>query len=354
MNKRDIHLVDTTLRDGSHAVSHQFTVEQVAAVARGLDEAGVEYIEVSHGDGLAGSSFNYGFLQEKEEELLKAVSRTIKKAKLTVLLLPGIGTIEDLKMAADCGATVVRVATHVTEADIAEQHIGMAKDLGMMAVGFLMMAHMVPPEKVVEQAKLFESYGADYVNIADSAGAMLPKDVQDRVAAVVDALKIPVGFHAHNNLTLATANSLAAIEAGATYIDGTLRGLGAGAGNTQIEALVGVLNKLGYHTGIDFYKIMDVAEEIVEPLMHYPQVVRNAPLMLGYAGVYSSFLLHTYRAAERFGLDPRDILVELGRRRMVGGQEDMIVDVAYQLAKQKGGQQGESCQHDCGNRSGEM
>ena len=328
-----INLVDTTLRDGSHAVSHQYTVEQVKAIASGLDEAGVQYIELSHGDGLAGSSYNYGWSATSEEELIKAASSVIKKGKLVVLLIPGIGTIEDLKMAADCGVKVVRVATHVTEADISEQHIGMAKKLGMMAIGFLMMTHMALPEKVVEQAKLLESYGADCVYIADSAGTLLPEGVSERVSAVVEALKVPVGFHAHNNLTLATANSLVAIEAGATFIDGTCRGLGAGAGNTQIEVLTGVLEKKGYETGVDFYKIMDVAEDIVEPIMNRPQVVRNASMMLGYSGVYSSFLLHTYRAAERFNLDPRKILVELGRRRMVGGQEDMIVDVAYQLSR---------------------
>ena len=328
-----INLVDTTLRDGSHAVSHQYTVEQVKAIASGLDEAGVQYIELSHGDGLAGSSYNYGWSATSEEELIKAASSVIKKGKLVVLLIPGIGTIEDLKMAADCGVKVVRVATHVTEADISEQHIGMAKKLGMMAIGFLMMTHMALPEKVVEQAKLLESYGADCVYIADSAGALLPEGVSERVSAVVEALKVPVGFHAHNNLTFATANSLVAIEAGATFIDGTCRGLGAGAGNTQIEVLTGVLEKKGYETGVDFYKIMDVAEDIVEPIMNRPQVVRNASMMLGYSGVYSSFLLHTYRAAERFNLDPRKILVELGRRRMVGGQEDMIVDVAYQLSR---------------------
>jgi 4-hydroxy 2-oxovalerate aldolase len=235
-------------------------------------------------------------------------------------------------MAADNGARAVRVATHVTEADIGEQHIGLTKKLGMEAVGFLMMVHMSPPEKVVEQARLFESYGADWINIADSAGAMLPEDVKARVGAVVDAVKVPVGFHAHNNLTVATANSLAAVEVGATYLDACCRGLGAGAGNTQTEALVAVLDKIGYQTGVDLYKIMDVAESLVGPAMHRPQEVRNAPIMLGYAGVYGSFLLHTYRAAEKFGLDPRDILVELGRRKMVGGQEDMIIDVAYQLA----------------------
>jgi 4-hydroxy-2-oxovalerate aldolase len=328
-----INLVDTTLRDGSHAVLHKYTVEQVTAIAAGLDQAGIRYLELSHGDGLAGSSYNYGRSAVSEEKLLKAVSGIVKNAKLTVLLLPGIGTIEDLKMAADCGAKVVRVATHVTEADISEQHIGMAKKLGMMAVGFLMMAHMAPPEKIVEQAKLLESYGADYVNIADSAGALLPEEVTERIGAVVQALKVPVGFHAHNNLTLASINSIAAIEAGATFIDGTCRGLGAGAGNTQIEVLTGLLRKKGYETGVDFYKIMDVAENIVEPMMLAPQVVRNAPLMLGYSGVYSSFLLHTYNAAEKFNLNPRDILVELGKRRMVGGQEDMIVDVAYGLSQ---------------------
>ncbi len=342
--KRYVHLVDMTMRDGSHAVSHKFTKEQVAAIAGGLDEAGVEYIEVSHGDGLSGSSYNYGWSYEKEEELLRAASGAIKRGKLTVLLLPGIGTIEDMKMAADCGAKVVRVATHVTEADVGEQHIRMAKDMGMMAVGFLMMCHMVPPEKVVEQAKLFESYGADYINIADSAGAMLPDDVRARVGAVVEAVNVPVGYHAHNNLSLATANSLAALEVGASFLDCTLRGLGAGAGNTQTEVLVAVLKKMGYETGVDLYKVMDVAEQIVEPIMQQPQVVRNASLMLGYAGVYSSFLLHTYRAAEKFNLDPRDILVELGRRRMVGGQEDMIIDVAYELS-QKRRETHENCEY---------
>jgi 4-hydroxy 2-oxovalerate aldolase len=329
---KQIHIVDSTLRDGSHAVSHQYTAEQYAAIAGGLDAAGIEYIEVSHGDGLAGSSINYGRSALTDEEMLKAAASTMKRAKLAVLLIPGIGTQEDLKMAADNGTRTVRVATHVTEADIGEQHIGLAKKLGMEAVGFLMMVHMSPPEKVVEQAKLFESFGADWINIADSAGAMLPEDVRARVGAVVDAVKVPVGFHAHNNLTVATANSLAAVEVGATYLDACCRGLGAGAGNTQTEALVAVLDKAGYQTGVDLFKIMDVAENLVGPAMHRPQEVRNAPLMLGYAGVYSSFLLHAYRAAEKFGLDPRDILVELGRRKMVGGQEDMIIDVAYQLA----------------------
>jgi len=332
-----IHVVDTTLRDGSHAVSHSYSSEQVKAIAAGLERAHVEYVEVSHGDGLSGSSYNYGFSSSHEEDLLAAVSSQLHEAKLTVLLLPGIGTQEELSMAASYGAKVARVATHVTEADIGEQHIGLAKSLGMMACGLLMMSHMVPPEKVAEQAGLFESYGADLVYLMDSAGAMLPEQVMARVSTVREALSIPVGFHAHNNLGMAIGNTLAAVEAGATYIDGCCRGLGAGAGNAQIEVLVAALAKAGYETGIDFYAIMDTAESIVEPLMHRPQVIRNTSLMLGYAGVYSSFLLHSQRAADRFGLDSRDIIRELGRRRMVGGQEDMIIDVAYQMAKDKEG-----------------
>ncbi|MBR1673217.1 MAG: 4-hydroxy-2-oxovalerate aldolase [Fretibacterium sp.] len=335
MEKQRIKIVDTTLRDGSHAVSHSFTAEQAAAVAGGLDRTGVSLIELSHGDGIAGSSINYGFSKAPEMELLKAASAVIKHAKLTVLLLPGIGTIEDLQEAHEHGAQAVRVATHVTEADIAIQHIQYAKGAGMMAVGFLMMVHMASPEKIVEQAKIFVDAGADYINLADSSGYLTPDGVRERVSALKNAISIPVGFHSHNNLGLSIANSLAAVEEGAEYIDTTCRGLGAGAGNTQTEVLCAVLQRLGYDTGVDLYGIQDVAEEIVEPLMHRPQVIRTDSMMLGYAGVYSSFLLHTRRAAERFGLNPRDILVELGRRRMVGGQEDMIVDVAYAMSQEK-------------------
>lgn len=335
MNKQKINIVDTTLRDGSHAVSHSFSPEQVEAIAAGLDRVGTSIIEVSHGDGLAGSSINYGFLKYPEMDLIKAASKVIKNAKLGVLLLPGIGTIENLEEAHENGASVVRVATHVTEADTGIQHIQYAKKIGMTAVGFLMMTHMATPEKILEQAKIFEGAGADYINLADSAGFLTPDEVKARVSILKENLSIPVGFHAHNNLGLAVANSLAAVEAGATYIDATCRGLGAGAGNTQNEVICAVLNRIGYDTGMDLYGIMDVAEEIVEPVMLRPQIINNASLMLGYAGVYSSFLLHTYRAAERFNLNPRDILVELGRRKMVGGQEDMIIDVAYSLSQQK-------------------
>jgi len=332
---RKLHIVDTTLRDGSHAVSHSFTAEQVSAVAEGLDRVGIDIIEISHGDGIAGSSINYGFSRVPEMELLKAAKKVIRRARLGVLLLPGIGTIEDLEEAKSCGAQVVRIATHVTEADIAIQHLKAAARLDMMPVGFLMMSHMASPEKILEQAKIFVDAGAAYVNIADSAGYMTPDDVRTRISLLAEQLPIPVGFHSHNNLGLAVANALAAVESGAEYIDVTCRGLGAGAGNAQGEVLAGVLQRLGYNTGIDFYGLMDVAEEIVEPLMHRPQVIQSAPLMLGYAGVYSSFLLHTYKAAERFNLNPRDILVELGRRQMVGGQEDMIVDVAFALSQQQ-------------------
>jgi 4-hydroxy-2-oxovalerate aldolase len=336
MSRGFVHIVDSTLRDGSHAVSHSYTVEQVKSVAAGLERAHVEYVEVSHGDGLAGSSFNYGRSACSEEELLAAASSQLHDSKLAVLLLPGIGTQEELSMAANHGAKMVRVATHVTEADIGEQHIGLAKDLGMEAAGLLMMSHMVPPEKVAEQAKLFESYGADIVFLMDSAGAMVPDDAKARVAATKSAVSVPVGFHGHNSLGLAIANTLAAVDEGATYVDGCCRGLGAGAGNAQTEVLVAALAKSGHETGVDLYGVMDVAEDVVEHIMQRPQVIRNTSLMLGYAGVYSSFLLHSYRAAERFGIDPRDIVMELGRRRMVGGQEDMIIDVAYQIAKERG------------------
>ena len=334
MEKKRIHIVDTTLRDGSHAVSHSFTVDQVTEVVKGLDNVGVSLIEVSHGDGLAGSSVNYGFSKTDEMELIKAAGKVIKNSKLTVLLLPGIGTIEDLEQAKENGAQAVRVATHVTEADIGIQHIKYAKSIDMMAVGFLMMTHMASPKKIVEQAKIFVDCGADYINLADSAGYMLPDDVRARVSALREAIDIPIGFHAHNNLSLAVANSIAAVTEGATYLDATCRGLGAGAGNAQNEVLCAVLERLGYDTGIDLYGIMDVAEEVVEPLMQRSQVINTASLMLGYAGVYSSFLLHTYKASEHFNLNPRDILVELGKRKMVGGQEDMIIDVAFQLSQQ--------------------
>lgn len=332
---KQIRIIDATLRDGMHAVSHQLTPEQMATIAAGLDAAGVGTIEIGQGDGLGGSSMQYGFAKASDREYLEAVSKAVKKAKIDVLLIPGIGTIEDLKVAMEYGTKTVRVATHVTEADVGEQHIGFAKRNGLEAVGFLMMSHMATPEKVAEQAKLFESYGADIVYVTDSAGAMVPDDVKARIEAVRNAVSLPIGFHAHNNLGLAIGNSLAAVKAGATLIDGTVRGLGAGAGNAQLEVLVAVLQKLGYETGIDLYKIMDVGEQLVDPIMHRPQVISNEALTIGFAGVYGSFLLHSRRAAEKFGVDARDILMEMGRRKTVGGQEDLIIDVAIDLAKAK-------------------
>ena len=333
--KQKITLIDTTLRDGSHAVRHSFTEKQVAEVAKGLALAGTEIIEVSHGDGLGGSSFTYGFSKCDELDLIRAAAKSAPDSKIAALLLPGIGTVERLKEAQEAGIQAVRVATHVTEADVSAQHIRSAKEMGLFTVGFLMMAHMAEPEQIAIEAQKMESYGADYINLADSAGYLLPADVKARIKAVKEAVSIPVGFHAHNNLGLAIANSLAAASEGASYIDATLRGLGAGAGNTQHEVMAAVLKRSGYETNADFFKLMDAAKENVDPLLMRPQVVDNGSLMMGYAGVYSSFLLHVYAAAEKYALEPRDILIELGRRKMVGGQEDMIIDVAYQMKKEK-------------------
>lgn len=332
---KSIRIIDSTLRDGMHAVSHQFTPEQMAVIASKLDEAGVDTIEVGHGDGLGGSSIQYGFSKAPEAQYFKAVSQVLKKTKLAVLLIPGIGTVEDLEAAMEYGVKTVRVATHVTEADAGEQHIKFAKNNGLEAIGFLMMSHMAPPEKILEQAKKFESYGADLVYVTDSAGAMLPTDITERIGLVCRELSIPVGFHAHNNLGLAIGNTFAAIQAGAASVDATVCGLGAGAGNSQMEALVAVLHKGGYSTGIDLYKLMDMSRDVVEKLMHRPQSINADTLAIGYAGAYGSFLLHSRRAAEKFGVDARDILMELGQRKTVGGQEDMIIDVAIELAKNK-------------------
>jgi 4-hydroxy 2-oxovalerate aldolase len=333
--ERDILLTEVALRDGSHAVAHQYTVEQVVNITKALSEANVPYIEVSHGDGLAGSSLQYGLSGTNEMELIEAAVSVAGDSKIAVLLLPGIGTLTELKEAANLGAKMARIATHVTEADVAPQHIAYAKELGMETVGFLMMSHMAPVEKLVEQAKLMESYGADSVYVVDSAGYLMPSMVRERIRALKQNLTVPVGFHGHNNLSLAMANTLTAIEEGATRIDGSIRCLGAGAGNTQTEVLVAACERLGIKTGVDLYKMMDLAEDIVAPLLPVAQEITKDSLTLGYAGVYSSFALHAKRAAAKFGVDSRDILIELGNRKVVGGQEDMIVDVAAELAKAK-------------------
>jgi len=332
---KPIKITEVSLRDGSHVVKHQFTEAQVKSVTKALDDAGMHYIEVSHGDGLGGSTLQYGKSLVDEMKLIEAAVEEVKQATVAVLLIPGIGTVHELKQANSLGAGLVRVATHVTEADVSAQHIEYARKLGMETFGFLMMAHSAPVEKLVEQAKLMESYGAQGVYITDSAGALLPHEVRERVRALRNSLQVEVGFHAHNNLSLAVANTLAAIEEGATRIDGSVRCLGAGAGNTQTEALIAVLNRLGIDVGIDLYKIMDLAEEVVGPILPGSQEIRKGSLAMGYAGVYSSFLLHAERAAKRFNLDSRDILLELGKRKAVGGQEDMILDVAAELAQRK-------------------
>ncbi|TBL75776.1 4-hydroxy-2-oxovalerate aldolase [Paenibacillus thalictri] len=330
-----LRITEVCLRDGSHAVAHQFTTQQVRDVVNALDDAGMHYIEVSHGDGLGGSTLQYGRSRVDEMELIETAVAECKRSKIAVLLIPGIGTVQELKTAHSLGAKLVRVATHVTEADVSAQHIQVARELGMEALGFLMMAHSAPVEVLVEQAKLMESYGAQAVYVTDSAGAMLPEDVRERVRALRNAVSCEIGFHAHNNLSLAVANTLTAIEEGATRIDSSVRCLGAGSGNTQTEALLAVLQRRGVDLGIDLFKMMDLAEHVVAPIMHRVPEINKGSLAMGFAGVYSSFLLHAERAGKRFGIDPRSILIELGRRKAVGGQEDMIVDVAAELAKQK-------------------
>jgi 4-hydroxy 2-oxovalerate aldolase len=326
-------ITDTSLRDGSHPMRHQFRAEQVRAVAQALDDAGIPVIEVTHGDGLAGSSIQYGFSGTPEMDLIAAAREVCQHARIAVLLLPGIGTVKELKEAMARGAQVVRIATQCTEADVSQQHFEVAKKLGMEAVGFLMMAHMRPPELLAQQARLMESYGADCVYIVDSAGAMLPADAAVRVKALKETLSIQVGFHAHNNLGVAMGNSLAALEAGADQLDGCLRGLGAGAGNAPTELLAAVLDKLNRNPGLDVYKLMDAAEYVISPMMPYQPIPNRDAITIGYAGVYSTFLLHAQRIGERFGLDPRTILTELGRRQAVAGQEDWILDVALELAR---------------------
>ncbi|MFT5888898.1 MAG: 4-hydroxy-2-oxovalerate/4-hydroxy-2-oxohexanoate aldolase [Zhongshania sp.] len=335
---KKVVLHDMCLRDGMHAKQHQISLEEMMSIAKGLDEAGMPLIEVTHGDGLGGASVNYGFPAHSDEEYLKAVVGVVKNAKISALLLPGIGTVDHLKMAADLGVTTIRVATHCTEADVSEQHIGMASQMGLDTVGFLMMTHMIEAEQIVEQAKLMESYGANCIYCTDSAGYLLPDQVRERIALLRRELKpeTELGFHAHHNLSLGVMNSLVAVEAGANRIDGSVAGLGAGAGNTPLEVLVAVMDRMGVNHGVDLYKIMDVAEDLVTPIMDSPIRIDRDSLTLGYAGVYSSFLLFAKRAAEKYGVSSRDILIELGRRRTVGGQEDMIEDLALDMAKERG------------------
>lgn len=337
-NDKKITLHDMTLRDGMHPKRHLMTLEQMKSVAQGLDAAGVPLIEVTHGDGLGGASVNYGFPAHSDEEYLGTVIPLMKQAKVSALLLPGIGTVDHLKMAHGLGVHTIRVATHCTEADVSEQHITAARKLDMDTVGFLMMAHMNSASGLVKQARLMEGYGANCIYVTDSAGYLLPEQVKERIAAVRAALKpeTELGFHGHHNLAMGVANSIAAIEVGANRIDAAAAGLGAGAGNTPMEVLVAVLDRMGLQTGVDVWKIQDVAEDLVVPLMDFPIRIDRDALTLGYAGVYGSFLLFAKRAEKKYGIPARDLLVELGRRGMVGGQEDMIEDTALTMARERG------------------
>ena len=335
---KEVTLHDMSLRDGMHAKMHQISLDEMVRVATGLDEAGMPLIEVTHGDGLGGASVNYGFPAHSDEEYLRAVIPAMKNAKVSALLLPGIGTVDHLRMASDCGVTTIRVATHCTEADVSQQHISLAAKMGMDTVGFLMMAHMISAEEILQQALLMESYGANCLYCTDSAGYMLPDEVTEKIGLLRARLKpeTEIGFHGHHNLGMGIANSLAAIEAGANRIDGSVAGLGAGAGNTPLEVFVAVLDRMGAETGVDLFKIMDVAEDLVVPMMDQPIRLDRDALTLGYAGVYSSFLLFAQRAEKKYGVSARDILVELGRRKTVGGQEDMIEDLALTMSKEQG------------------
>jgi len=333
----DIRITDTSLRDGSHHKRHQFVAEEVRSIVEALDASGVPVIEVTHGDGLGGSSFNYGFSATPEQELITIAAQTAKQAKIAFLMLPGVGVKDDIRAAQDNGGSICRIATHCTEADISIQHFGLARELGLETVGFLMMSHSQPPEVLAKQARIMADAGCQCVYVVDSAGALVLDQVSDRVAAIVAELgdDAQVGFHGHENLDLGCANSVFAVRAGATQVDGSARRFGAGAGNTPVEAFVGVADKLAWKTGIDFFKVVDAAEDVVRPAMPDECKLDRMALMMGYAGVYSSFLKHAYSQAERYGVSGAEILVRAGARKLVGGQEDQLIDIALELQQEK-------------------
>jgi 4-hydroxy 2-oxovalerate aldolase len=334
---RQVRITDTTLRDGSHAMSHQFTEEQVRAVVHALDSAGVEVIEVTHGDGLGGSSFNYGFSKVNDIELVAAAVDEATQAQIAVLLVPGIGTMNDLRAARNAGASIARIATHCTEADVSIQHFGLAKSLGMETVGFLMMAHRTDPAHLASQARIMVDAGADCVYVVDSAGALVLGDAQARVEALIAEIgdQAQVGFHGHQNLSLGVANSVLAYDNGARQIDGALCALGAGAGNSPTEVLAATFDHLGVATGVDVGQVLAAAEDVVRPFLpRWPKADRTA-IVQGWAGVYSSFLLHAERASQRYGVPAHEILQRAGELGYVGGQEDMLIDIAITLANDR-------------------
>ncbi|WP_085874295.1 MULTISPECIES: 4-hydroxy-2-oxovalerate aldolase [unclassified Nocardioides] len=334
----DLRITDSTLRDGSHAMSHQFTEAQVRGVVSALDRAGVQVIEVSHGDGLGGSSFNYGFSLVDELDLIAAAVDEAARAKIAILMLPGLATVKHLKRAQAVGASVARIATHCTEADVSIQHFGEARSLGMETVGFLMLAHRASPEVLAENARTMVDAGAQCVYVVDSAGALVLSDAQERIQAVVDEIGrdgAQVGFHGHQNLSMGVANSVLAYQAGAKQIDGALCALGAGAGNSPTEVLAATFERLGIRTGVDLGEVLSAAEEVVRPFIPRLPWMDRSSITQGYAGVYSSFLLHAERAAERYAVPAHAILQRVGEHGYVGGQEDMIIDIALQLAEEQ-------------------